>query len=113
MLQVRPAPIWQGNEEGYLIPGINYAEVNVPKIEQFVCGWCGAVKGETNHWWIAGPLFVLPTSAQYRDPQASKPAAVEHFAVRPFSRANDGLEYYCGAACVTRALSKYLSEETK
>ncbi len=58
---------------------------------QYVCDGCGAVKGETNHWY-------------------SVAQGTGVFTVRPWSFADklDERSHFCGASCVQKALSKFL-----
>jgi hypothetical protein len=60
------------------------------KITQYQCDGCGAVKGATNHWWLA--------------------RGAEDFLVLPFNEKDTGhvgVEIFCGDNCLHRALTAW------
>lgn len=66
----------------------------MPKIEKYVCDYCGAERGATNHWfmvrWNEG-LHILPWTVSLEDSELK-------------------LQYACGEQCVTKALNDWLGK---
>jgi hypothetical protein len=66
-------------------------------ITQIVCGGCGAVKKETNHWFaisiVEHSLMIRSlTTALHGGPSA----------------AGSSVEYYCGQKCVLEAMAQWM-----
>src|SRR5262249_12288070 len=72
-------------------------ERRMSKVTGFRCDSCGALKGETNHWWIIEPPIsqVWSLSIEPWEDTAAHKA---------------GFEHYCGAACVQKRVALFLSE---
>lgn len=64
----------------------------------YYCDGCGKEKGETNHWWVI-----------YSE------VSMELIPFRVEAKSGMGTEskIYCGQACVTAAVSKYMDRQVK
>lgn len=61
--------------------------------ETYICDTCGKVKGETNHWWIAGE-----GSAFFLYPFVEDEAHV--------------ISTYCSQECVHKAMDRWMESVT-
>ena len=69
----------------------------MPIIRQIICGGCGAVKKETNHWFavaiVEDGVMIHPLDA-----------ALLHVE-RPYKNAE---EYYCGQKCALEGIAQWM-----
>lgn len=61
------------------------------------CDYCGAPRGEANHWWLRITVMTSFVLEAWSDALA----------------ADDGVEHICSEACVTKALSKWMREQRR
>jgi hypothetical protein len=69
----------------------------MPIITQIVCGGCGAVKKEANHWFavsiVEQGMTIRPLNAALQDREAS-------------GKSNE--EYYCGQKCALEVVAQWM-----
>jgi hypothetical protein len=65
-------------------------------IEQIVCDGCGKRKQQTNHWWLFN-------EDQYTGEEIG-------IGIFPWHEPNDGMLHFCGAQCVIKAVSEWMSK---
>ena len=70
----------------------------MPIVTHIVCGGCGAVKKETNHWFAVTifekNVLIRPLDVALAQTGVGPPAGRE--------------EYYCGQRCVVQAIGQWM-----
>jgi hypothetical protein len=78
------------------------------KFETYKCDICGALKGETNHWWLRqvsdnSVYFLLSTRLADHD------AVVSAQPLDLRAPTDDKVQHICSEQCATKALSQWMA----